>query len=172
VAGEADNDAVVVRLLDGEADAAAFRILNEEWIARDFTLNERDRAQLGDPIRAYVELGGAVLVAELRAEVIGCVALTPHEGGAWEVSKMAVSPPARGRGVGRMLMAAAIDRARAAGARSLFLGSSRKLHAAVGLYESVGFTHVPRDTLPLTSDRIDVFMELVFGDDRQSTAQS
>jgi hypothetical protein len=31
----------------------------------------------------------------------------------------------------------------------------------VHLYESVGFRHVPRETLGLTSTRIDVFMELV-----------
>jgi putative acetyltransferase len=74
---------------------------------------------------------------------------------------MAVSPEARGRGVGRMVVEAAIDHARASGARTLFLGSSKKLSNAVGLYESVGFKHVPRDTLPLTSNRIDVFMELI-----------
>ena len=151
---------LAIRPLKDAADAAAFRALNEEWIARDFALDERDRRQLGDPVAAYVEPGGAVLVAELAGEVIGCVALRPHPDDVWELSKMAVSPAARGRGVGRLLLEAAIGHARAAGARSLCLGSSTKLRAAIGLYESAGFRHVPRERLPLSSTRIDVAMEL------------
>jgi len=162
-----DSDGVSVRLLEGEADAAAFRALNEEWIARHFAIEERDRRQLGDPVAAYVVTGGAILVAELDGVVVGCVALAPHGTGAIELSKMAVSVALRGRGIGRKLLGAAIEEARARGARSLFLGSSTKLPSAVNLYESFGFRHVARETLSLTSTRIDVFMELVLGADDQ-----
>ena len=74
---------------------------------------------------------------------------------------MAVASESRGRGTGRKLLAAAVDHARELGARSVFLGTSRKLASAVHLYETFGFRHVPRETLRLTSTRIDVFMELV-----------
>ena len=74
---------------------------------------------------------------------------------------MAVLPELRGRGAGRELLAAATDHARASGARSLFLGSSKKLASAVHLYEAFGFEHVPREKLDLASTRVDVFMELV-----------
>ena len=37
-----DSDGVTVRMLKNAADAAAFRALNEEWIARYFVLEERD----------------------------------------------------------------------------------------------------------------------------------
>jgi N-acetylglutamate synthase-like GNAT family acetyltransferase len=93
--------------------------------------------------------------------VIGCVALEPTGAGVFELSKMAVAPPERGRGIGRLLLQAAIDRARALGASSLFLGSNRRLAAAVRLYEAVGFQHVPREQVgPLPYERADVFMEL------------
>ena len=47
------------------------------------------------------------------------------------------------------------------GARALFLGSSTKLPNAVHLYESVGFRHVPAESLPpMKYVRADVFMEM------------
>jgi putative acetyltransferase len=156
----ANSDDVTIRLLQGAGDAAAFRALNEEWIERHFALEERDRRQLADPIGSYVEPGGAVLIAVVDGQAIGCVALAARAGGAYELSKMAVSPQARGRGVGRLLLAAAIDHARALGARSVFLGSSKKLPNAVHLYEAFGFEHVPREGLDLPSQRADVFMAL------------
>ena len=145
------------------ADAHAFRLLNEEWISRDFAVDERDRRQFDDPVATYVDPGGAILIADLGGRAIGCVAIVPRDGQAWELSKMAVSPDSRGRGVGRKLLEAAISHARGSGARSIFLGSSTKLAAAVGLYEAFGFRHVPRETLLLESTRIDVFMELALG---------
>jgi GNAT superfamily N-acetyltransferase len=74
---------------------------------------------------------------------------------------MAVTPSERGRGTGRRLIRAAIERARELGATSLFLGSNHRLEAAVSLYESAGFEHVPRERIgPLPYARADVFMEL------------
>lgn len=156
-----DSDRVTVRMLKDAADAAAFRALNEEWIARYFVLEERDHRQLDDPVAAYINPGGAILIAELDGRPIGCVALAPDGNGAWELSKMAVAPESRGHGTGRKLLGAAVDHARELGARSLFLGTSRKLPSAVHLYETFGFHHVPREALCLASTRIDVFMELV-----------
>ncbi|MGC5311366.1 GNAT family N-acetyltransferase [Micromonospora zamorensis] len=62
---------------------------------------------------------------------------------------MAVTPATRGKGIGRQLIEAAIDRARTLGATTLFLGSSTKLPNAVHLYESAGFTHVSPEEIPL-----------------------
>lgn len=127
-----------------------------------FTLEAKDRETLADPFGHYVEPGGDVLLArDCDGRVVGCVALEPAGDGVFELSKMAVSPAERGRGTGRMLMDAAIHRAQALGASSIFLGSNRRLAPAIGLYESVGFRHVPRDRVgPLPYTRADVFMEL------------
>ena len=142
-------------------DAAAFARLNEEWITRFFTLEAKDRETLADPFGVYVEPGGDVLIARHGDEPLGCVALQPGAGGVFELSKMAVAPAARGQGLGRRLLEAAVERARQLGATSLFLGSNRRLAPAVHLYESVGFEHVPRERIgPMPYDRADVFMEL------------
>jgi putative acetyltransferase len=143
-------------------EAAAFARLNEEWISGFFAMEAKDRETLADPFGRFVEPGGDVLIArDGEDQVVGCVALEPTGDGVFELSKMAVAPAARGRGIGRRLMDAAIERARALGACSLFLGSNRRLVPAVALYESAGFRHVPRERIgDMPYTRADVFMEL------------
>jgi putative acetyltransferase len=152
---------LTIHPLRGEADAAAFRALNEEWITRYFTFEDEDRRQLSDPVRAYIEPGGEIVIAEFDGRAVGCVAIVPDGTGAWELSKMAVTPELRGQGTGRRLLEATIALARERGAQSLFLGSSTKLANAVHLYESLGFRHVPPETLHMPYERADVFMQLV-----------
>ena len=108
-----DSDGVTVRMLKNAADAAAFRALNEEWIARHFVLEERDHRQLDNPVAAYIDTGGAILIAELDGRPIGCVALSPDGTGAWELSKMAVVAELRGHRTGRAGARRAAPRARA-----------------------------------------------------------
>jgi N-acetylglutamate synthase-like GNAT family acetyltransferase len=161
---DTDGVELTVRPLENAEDAAVFRALNEEWIARYFVVEEQDRRQLDDPVSAYIDTGGEILIAELAGRPVGCVALVPDGNGAFELSKMAVSPELRGRGLGRQVLTAAIDHARKLGARSLFLGSSKKLANAVHLYEALGFRHVPPEQLHMPYARADVFMELVLAE--------
>ncbi len=145
--------------MSSAADAAAFKQLNEEWITTIFTLEPADSATLDHPERIIAE-GGQVLIAREGAEAVGCVALVAEAPGVFELSKMAVAERHRGRGFGRVVLRAAVDHARALGATSLFLASNSALAAAVGLYESMGFVHVPRAELrPIPYDRADVFMK-------------
>lgn len=92
---------LTIRPLETQADAEAFRELNEEWIGRHFVIEEQDRRQLADPVAAYVEAGGEILIAEHESRPVGCVALMPDGTGAYELSKMAIAPDLRGRGGGR-----------------------------------------------------------------------
>ena len=57
----------------------------------------------------------------------------------FELAKMAVSPARQGNGVGRRLMSACLDFARAADASEIMLVTNTVLEPAVTLYESVGF---------------------------------
>ncbi len=149
------------------AHARAFKELNEEWIRAYFTLEPADSALLDDPEREIVAKGGRVLIARIGSEIVGCGAVVPEGHGVYEVSKMAVSPRYRGRGIGRRILEAAIEQARALGATSIILASNRKLANAVHLYESMGFVHVPPEELPPSPyRRADVFMKYdprVFG---------
>ena len=57
------------------------------------------------------------------------------------LAELYVVPPRRGRGLGRALMEAALDVARAEGADYMDLGTSEDDVAARALYESLGFTN-------------------------------
>jgi putative acetyltransferase len=147
-------------LLPGD-DATAFRTLNEEWIARYFSLEARDIETLGDPETTILRKGGSIFMVYADSLPVGCAALIPLGQGVYELSKMAISPQFRGRGLGRRLLLHAIALARLLGASSLFLGSNTRLADAVHLYESVGFRHVPPVSLPPhPNTRAHVFMQM------------
>lgn len=145
------------------ADAEAFRILNEDWISRFFTLEEEDRKLLGDPVGQIVEPGGAAFVARLGADgpAIGCIGIAPVAPGVFELVKMAVSPDHQGHGTGRKLITTALERARALGAHRVVLESNAQLASAVHLYEAFGFRHLGHDEVaPSPYVRADVHMAL------------
>ena len=56
--------------------------------------------------------------------------------GVWHAGRIAVQRGLRGQGVGRLLLAAVADKARAQGARTLELGAQ---YDKQGFYEAVGF---------------------------------
>ena len=152
---------IEIRPLRPGEDGTAFRTLNEEWITRHFTLEPKDIETLNDPQGTILRKGGQVFLAYAGEEVVGCAALIPMGEGIVELSKMAVAPHLRGQGLGRQLLLHAVAEGRRLGATSLFLGSNSKLPAAVHLYESVGFEHVPAEERPaLGYARADVFMRL------------
>ena len=144
-----------------EGDGPAFRVLNEEWIARYFSIEEKDRAVLHDPVGQILEPGGQILIAVADGTPIGCCALIAKEPGVYEVAKMAVRETHRNHGVGRRILNEVVAHARARGARRLYLETNHILGNAIHLYESIGFRHLPpeRDE-PSHYARADDYMEL------------
>ena len=139
--------------------AGAFKALNEAWITALFALEPKDEAVLGDPAGQVVAKGGRVLFALEDGEAVGCCALMALPDGGFELAKMAVSDTWKGRGLGRALMAAAVERAQAAGAPRLYLETNSGLAPALALYRSFGFREIQPDT-PSPYARADVIMEL------------
>jgi putative acetyltransferase len=157
----AARSAIEIRELKIGGDGSAFRTLNEEWIERHFTLEAKDRETLNDPENTILRKDGRIYQVHAEGAVVGCVALIPMGDGVYELSKMAVSPSMRGRGIGRRLLEHTIAEARGLGAKGLFLGSNSILKDAVHLYESLGFSHVPPEKLPeMHYARANVFMEM------------
>jgi DNA-binding MarR family transcriptional regulator/GNAT superfamily N-acetyltransferase len=85
---------------------------------------------------------GALIVARLHGDPIGCVALKFHKKSPAELKRMWVSPSARGMGVGRRLIVEAEKRARQAKARIIRLETNRTLREAISLYRQSGFIEV------------------------------
>ena len=100
---------------------------------------------------------GPVLVATDDAAIIGTVMLQTWPNGGEllrgpeeaEIRALAVRPEARGRGVGRALVDAVIDRAARLGVRHLLLLTQQEMKAAHRIYEEAGFARLPdRDRSP------------------------
>jgi GNAT superfamily N-acetyltransferase len=92
-----------------------------------------------------------VLVAEVDGEIAGTVTYYADAGreglgfpAGWAGFRtLAVDPARRGRGIGQALLAACIERARAAGVPTLAIHTSAVMRAACRLYEQAGFRRAP-----------------------------
>ena len=150
----------MVEILDyAPRHRAHFERLNRAWISRHFTLEPLDQAILSDPERHLIQTGGAVLFARLDGRIVGTCGLKKDHAHSFELVKMAVSEDAQGRGVGKRLLDAAIERARNLGAETLFLWTSSRLESALALYRKRGFRQVAPPE-PSEYERADVYMEL------------
>jgi putative acetyltransferase len=149
-----------MRIVDFEPrHAPAWKALNEAWIGKHFAIEPADAEVLGDPVGKVLAPGGHIFMAETETgEAIGCVGLKAMDDGGFEVIKMTVSEAARGTGLGRDLMQACIERARALGAPKLYLETNSSLAPALGLYRAMGFVDLPRQDTPYA--RCDVWMAL------------
>lgn len=142
--------------------AAAFDSLNRAWLVGHNLLEGPDEDQLTDPWTHILNPGGQIFVATEGPEVLGSCAVVPQPDGSLELAKLAVSPSARGQGLGRRLVQACLDFARQQGITRVVLLSNSQLKSAVKLYESMGFQHrpVPPDSHYVTAD---VYMEMEMG---------
>lgn len=140
-------------------DTEVFYRLNRAWLDEHGLYEPADEKQLADPEGEIIAPGGAIFVALSGDDVIGTAAVVPHAPGEVEIAKITVADAARGQGLGRRLTEHCLAHARAMGARRAVLVSSSRLRAALGLYESLGFRHVPAPDMPVYATA-DVYMEL------------
>jgi putative acetyltransferase len=151
--------AIVVReFITG--DEAAFRDINLEWIERFFVVEDKDRETLNNPKKYFLDPGGAIFMAMDGDDPVGAVALIVMGGGSVELSKMGVRPAAQGKGVGRKLIAAAVNRAREMGMMRVYIETNSILAAAIKLYHEAGFVPL-KERIPTPYARADVQLELL-----------
>jgi ribosomal protein S18 acetylase RimI-like enzyme len=135
--------AVVIRDARVPAEIPVVRALFEEYAASlqvDLCFQDFPR-ELAELPGGYAAPRGCLLVAE-DGNVVGCVALRALTGSdrtQGEIKRLYLRPAARGRGVGRALALAVIERARALGYRTLKLDTLSTMHSARALYATLGF---------------------------------
>ncbi len=102
--------------------------------------------------------GVTFLVARVDGRALGTAAVVDGGDGSAELKRVFVTDAARGLGVGRALLVAAEDRARALGADVMRLETGLPQTAAIAMYERGGYRHVPRFG-PYAADPTSVCME-------------
>ncbi|MCU1365893.1 MAG: family N-acetyltransferase [Ilumatobacteraceae bacterium] len=137
-------------LIVREAAAADARRIIELIAMGAVAPTEPDLDGLRGTAAALVEIaatdGSAVLVIESERRVVGVCQLIvfrhiSHGGGLCaEIESMHVDPTLRGRGVGSVLLAAAVDRARTLGCHRVQLTSNKARTDAHRFYVRHGFT--------------------------------
>jgi ribosomal protein S18 acetylase RimI-like enzyme len=141
--------------------ARYFRDLNYEWLEKYFEVEPYDKIVLNDPQKQIIKLGGCVFFARVSGEIVGTCALLKHTERKYELAKMGITERFRGRGIGRRLTQAAIDKARALEADTLVLATSKLLPVANHLYESMGFQHADLSIIgPLPYKRETIVMAM------------
>jgi len=99
--------------------------------------SDRDVGQLG----AHPEKDE--LVAELDGVVVGIILVEPLGAEEGWISKLFVDESARGRGLGKALLSAAVARAKERGWKALHLRTRTVFTAAIALYERTGWQREP-----------------------------
>lgn len=104
-------------------------------------LAERPHTQLLVAVRGAELLGGVVYFSDMAQYGSGGSATQERDAAGFRL--LAVSPAARGLGVGRALVEHCIARARAGGRRQVIIHSTRAMKVAWGMYERLGFQRSP-----------------------------
>jgi putative acetyltransferase len=129
---------------DNEAMAGVIRATLEEFgAARPGTVYfDESTDHLSDLFKTP---GSLYLVAEKEGRIVGGGGIFPTEGlpeGTAELVKMYVLPEVRGIGLGGRMISNALDWAKEAGYKQVYLESMPELKRALGTYERFGFRYL------------------------------
>ena len=87
----------------------------------------------------YAPPRGCILLAVTHGIFVGCAAVRPFEKNICEMKRLYVVPNYQGRGIGRTLACAVIDRARKMGYKKMRLDTIASMKKAKALYRSLQF---------------------------------
>jgi ribosomal protein S18 acetylase RimI-like enzyme len=151
---------IEIRAADDDESVSQVRLLFKEYaslLGVDLSFQDFAR-ELAELPGAYVPPGGTLLLAFRDRRLAGCVAMRPFGKGTCEMKRLYVRHPFRGKGVGRRLAAAVIEKAHEAGYRRIQLDTLPWMDEAVALYRGLGF----REIEPYRPNPIEgaIFMQL------------
>ncbi|HJU33317.1 MAG TPA: GNAT family N-acetyltransferase [Hyphomicrobiaceae bacterium] len=138
--------------------------------AREYGLDTTFEPYVAKPLAEFVLEGdGRLWVAEKDGSVVGSIAMVDAGPGMGQLRWFLLAPEARGAGLGRRLLDAALGYARERGLAHVFLWSFTDLHDAIRLYERAGFRVTQTETGEVWgAQRTQVRMDLDLQPSRQS----
>jgi GNAT superfamily N-acetyltransferase len=132
---------VIVRLAQSSAEVAAVRDLwLEYWESIGLPLDFQGFGEERNGLPGvYGAAGGALLLALYKDQPAGTIALRRLDANSGEVKRLYLRPNYRGHGLGKCLLEAVIERARAAQYECLYADTLPSMKEALSLYASLGF---------------------------------
>jgi ribosomal protein S18 acetylase RimI-like enzyme len=133
---------VTIRRASVVDEAAAWAIVDEYNRALDIVVRDDEGT-----FRTYLGGPGALWLAEVEGEVVGCVVLRPLPEvapDACEVKRLYVHPTHRRAGIADALMEALESFAREAGYAAVYLDTKDDLATAIRFYERRGYERIAR----------------------------
>jgi putative acetyltransferase len=130
---------------ESASDIVAARALFEEYAASipiDLCF-QNFAEELASLPGKYAPPHGCLLLARVRKQNVGCIALRPLESGIAELKRLFLQPVFRGRGIGKALVEHALAEARRIGYSTVRLDTLREMDAAIALYTAFGFREIP-----------------------------
>ena len=135
--------------------ALVFSVLEEYTIPRGDGSTDAD---LDDIEGNYNRNGGYFTVVEEGNRIVASMGVRRIDNETCELRKMYALPAARGRGLGKLLMELALDKARELGFRRMVLETASPLKEAIALYKKYGFQEYQPGQI---ADRCDQAYELL-----------
>ncbi len=135
---------VIKEVRDKEAELDALSLIKEYIYSLPFKLDFQDvEKELGKfPGEYSSESKGTVLLAYIDGNPVGVVALRKIENDICEMKRLYVKKQARGKGIGKYLSIALMERARELGYKKMRLDTLYSMPSAVSLYRSLGFYEI------------------------------
>ena len=143
---------IEIALAESPEDIEAIRQLCRDFVAWQRANHPEHRAaidayfepvaferMLADLPRLHGRPKGALLLGRVDGRPAGCVMSHEIEPGVAEMKRLFVAESARGHGLGRRLVEALMDQARADGHRRMRLDTAFFLATAIALYRRLGF---------------------------------
>jgi GNAT superfamily N-acetyltransferase len=135
-----------IKILDYQpAHQPWFEKFNRQWIEKYFEMERLDYQILQHPEEHIIKKGGSIFMGSYSGELAGTVALKLLTAHLFELTKMAVDERFQGKKIGQALAAAALARAKEAGAKRVILYSNTLLEPAMAVYRKLGFQEIPVD---------------------------
>ncbi len=125
----------------------------------DLEFQEIDKELKEFPGEYSNSFGGTILLSYIDNTPVGVVALRKIDDTICEMKRLYVKSKARGKGIGKYLSLALMERAKELGYKKMRLDTLSSMTSAVSLYKSLGFYEIPPYRYnPLPSA---LFMEIV-----------
>ena len=105
--------------------------------------HDKFESTISDLERLHARPKGAILIAFLDGNPVGCVMYNEAQPGLAVFNRMFVSEGGRGYGLGHLMLERMFEQMLADGYEKVFFSSAKFLTHAKAMYESAGFVHMP-----------------------------